>query len=214
MTTPSHEPRPRDSAGLTSFHVRRAERGDGESLGWVVTRFSPILLANASWLLGPELRRLHDPEDLVGDAWTVVLPRLDQIATDDGRCTPVLLRFLTTAIRYRVNNLLRKHIRGAPEEKAPRREPSWSGIAASVTDAFEAAARSELRTVIEAAIDELEPGDREVLFLRGIEQHPNHVVATLLATTPQATSMRFRRALDRLRVRLPESILDEIGEAG
>jgi DNA-directed RNA polymerase specialized sigma24 family protein len=48
------------------------------------------------------------------------------------------------------------------------------------------------------------------LLLRGIEQQSHQTVALLLDLTPQAVSMRFTRALDRLREQLPGSIFDEL----
>jgi RNA polymerase sigma factor (sigma-70 family) len=189
--------------------VRRAEGGDQDSLGVVIARLSPILLAHANWRLGPALRRICDPEDIVSEAWATLLPRLGEIGAREGRSTPVLLRFLTTAMLYRINNLARKHLRG---ESAARVEAdhSISELPASVTGAFEAAARSESARIVAAALDDLEPADREVIFLRALEQQPNHVVATLLSVSPQAVSMRYRRALDRLRARLPESVFLEL----
>jgi DNA-directed RNA polymerase specialized sigma24 family protein len=61
-----------------------------------------------------------------------------------------------------------------------------------------------------ARIRELEPKDREILLLRGVEQQPTGTVAMLLGLTPQAVSMRHKRALDNLRSRLPGSVFDEI----
>jgi hypothetical protein len=40
---------------LTSFHVLRSEQGNTASLEWVVQRFSPLLLAQAEFRLGPRL---------------------------------------------------------------------------------------------------------------------------------------------------------------
>ena len=49
-------------------------------------------------------------------------------------------------------------------------------------------------------------------MLRGIEQQSNTTVALLLDLTPAGVSMRYARALERLRARLPGSVFDELSE--
>ena len=46
--------------------------------------------------------------------WVVALPRLPELPPRDERHTPVLLKFLSTTLLYRINNLVQKHIRGKP----------------------------------------------------------------------------------------------------
>ncbi len=204
-----------DPAGLTSFHVNRARAGDLESLAWVVERLSPLLLAHASWRLGPVLRVHHDPQDLVDDAWAVALPRLAGLPARDGRLTPVLLRFLTTTLLYRINNLARKHIRGGSEPLAPAAgsgDDPVEHLPADQCGVVTAAVRRETQGVISSALASLDDQDREIILLRGVEQQPNQTVSLLLGLSPQAVAMRYRRALDRLRSHLPRSIFDELEE--
>ena len=92
---------------LTSLHVRRAADGDGGSLSWVVSRLSPLLLAQATYRLGSRLRALYEPEDLVNETWAVTLPKLAELPARDGRLTPVLLRFLSTTLLHRIQSLVR-----------------------------------------------------------------------------------------------------------
>jgi RNA polymerase sigma factor (sigma-70 family) len=72
--------------------------------------------------------------------------------------------------------------------------------------------RRETQCLVHACIDELNQNDREIVILRGVEQLPNQTVATILDLTPQAVAMRYRRALERLRDRLPGSVFDELPE--
>jgi len=213
---------PDDPTVLTSLHVRRAADGDPESLGWVVMRLSPLLLAQAAYRLGPVLRSLYDAEDLVNDAWLVALPQLGELPAREGRYTPVLLRFLSTTLLHRINNLARKHIRtGVLERPRPgvarsdltEAEDPLEQVAAEQSGVITQAVKHEVRGAITACLAELEARDREILILRGIEQHPNQTVAGVLGITPQAVAMRYRRALDRLRARLPRSVFDEMPEA-
>jgi RNA polymerase sigma factor (sigma-70 family) len=212
---------PDDPTALTSLHVRRAADGNPESLGWVVTRLSPLLLAQAAYRLGPRLRALYDPEDLVNDAWIVALPRLGELPARDGRYTPVLLRFLSTTLLHRINNLARRHIRNGdlerPRPEEDRRdltaaEDPLEQIAAEESGVITQAVKHELQGVVTECLTELEERDREMIILRGVEQQPNRTVAGLLGLKPPAVAMRYRRALDRLRARLPRSVFDEMPE--
>jgi RNA polymerase sigma factor (sigma-70 family) len=214
------QPAEGDPGALTSLHVRRAADGDSESLGWVVARLSPLLLAQADYRLGPVLRSLYDPEDLVNDTWIVALPRLAELPARDGRHTPVLLRFLSTTLLHRVNNLARKHARGAPPERPAPRDGSGATVAtdplervpAETSGVITRALRHEIRNAVTLALEGLEPGDREILILRGIEQQTNATAAELLGLNAPAVAMRYHRALRKLRDRLPRSVFEELVE--
>lgn len=201
---------PGDPSQDTSERVRRAEAGEIQSLDWVVQRFTPLLLAQARYRLGPRLRQHCDPEDVVNDAWLVALPRLGELAQREGRATPVLLKFLATTLLYRVNDLVRRHLRGGgpwePDAAAPARADETTSVVAR-------AVRNEHHRLLLDAIEGLDPADREILILRGIEQNANQTVAMLLHLEPSAVSMRFRRALERLRARLPDSLFGELPDA-
>lgn len=60
------------------------------------------------------------------------------------------------------------------------------------------------------AIEELEERDRQVLLLRGVEGVSNEAAAVILGMQPNAVAVRFHRARERLRRRLPESVLSEL----
>ncbi|MEM7201489.1 MAG: sigma-70 family RNA polymerase sigma factor [Planctomycetota bacterium] len=195
---------PSDTTGLTSFHARRAQVGDADSLAWLVARLSPLLLAQAEFRLGPELRAVCDPEDIVAEAWAIALPRLGELRWRT-RAAPVVLRFLCTTIAHRASNLLRQKIRG----RAVRWETT-AELPASARDALSSLAERERGAALRAALDALGPLDREILVLRGIEQVDNATAAELLAIPPNHAAQRYRRALTRLRRALPGSVFDEI----
>jgi RNA polymerase sigma factor (sigma-70 family) len=205
-------------ADPTSFHVQRAETGDPVSLEWVVRRFSPVLLAQAKFRLGARLRTLIDPEDLVSEVWAIALRRLAELGTRDGRKTPVLLRFLTTTLLNRVNDLVKTEIKGP---RGRHRPAPGDAVVSDALAAIPAESKSIISSILSrerddaltTAIDGLDPLDKQVVFLRGIEQNSGATVARLLDTTEKAVSMRYRRALGRLRVLLPDSIFSELDHA-
>ncbi|MEO6594266.1 MAG: sigma-70 family RNA polymerase sigma factor [Planctomycetota bacterium] len=195
-----------DAHGQTSAQLRAAIVGDAASLGWLVTRLSPWLIAQVRWRLGSSLAGAFDPEDLVQDAWLIALPRLGDLVPRDGRVTPVLLRFLTTTMLQRINNLAKARLRqtGAAPVPTVRVE----ALSAQVTGVVTAAIRDEQRHLVLAAIEGLDPTDRDVLLLRGVEQRSQQTTADLLGIGIDAVAMRYGRARERLRARLPD-LLDE-----
>lgn len=196
-----------DPAELTTQHVRRARTGDVASLAWVVERFSPLLVAQARFRMGPRLRARVAPEDVVQDVWALALPRLAELAAREGRSTPVLLRFLGTAVLHRVNDLLRRHAHGAAELDAEG--SPFASLPADTRGPLTRAIRGESRALVLAAIDELEERDRTLVVLRGIEQRGNEEAAELLGLAPNTAAQAYRRALERLRKRLEASVFDE-----
>lgn len=198
---------------LTTLHLRRAREGSAESLSEVVSRLSPILLAQASWRLGALLKRDQDPEDLVAEAWATTLPKLKDLPLREGRATPVLLKFLSTCIVNRVNNLSRKVMRRQGTAQAGDAGDALSRVddlPAEWTGIVTAAIRNERRGTLQDALDGLDLKDREVVFLRGVEQCSFETVGLLLGVTPEAATMRYQRALARLRGLLRASVFDEL----
>lgn len=214
-TPPAHDPL------LTTIQVRGAAGGDATCLDWLVRHLTPWLLAAARYRLGPRLRAICDPEDVVADVWTVTLPRLGELAAREGRVTPVLLKFMSTTLLHRVNRLLERHVFGKPPMVSPgafATDASGAGldqIQDLATAVISRAVRSERRTAVLAAIEALSDDDREILILRGIEQQPLAAVAAELELEPGTVAVRFHRALKRLRAALPDPVVEELlAEAG
>ncbi len=215
MKTGADDGPPSEGVRETTLHVRRAMAGDMNSLGWIVRRLSPLLLAQARYRLSGRLASVCDPEDLVADVWAVSLPRLRQLGARDGRHTPVLVRFLSTTLLYRFNNLVQKHIIGKPPKEAPSGDGSEGtdpvgSLSAAETGVVSAAIRDELGGQILQALERLDERDREVVVLRGIEKNSNKEVATVLGELPNTVAVRYKRALERLRKQLPDSVLAEL----
>jgi RNA polymerase sigma-70 factor (ECF subfamily) len=62
-----------------------------------------------------------------------------------------------------------------------------------------AAIQQEMRRRLEAAIASLEEQDREIILMKLQESLPNHQVAAILGLSEAAASMRYLRAVRRLR---------------
>lgn len=210
--------------GQTSLYVRRIiSQPDEASWLWLVQRLNPLLELQAEYRLRGAARSLCDPQDLLNEAWLVTFMRLHQLRPRDGRWTPVLLEFLSTTLLHKINDLLRKELRrriprgtllgavGTREDAPMDRPPSeWSD---RLTSALSAAARSEVGDLLRAALARLSPAEREIVVLRGIEQRSNEEVAALLGLGTSAASMRWIRALARLRRSLPAHVVEDLARS-
>jgi RNA polymerase sigma-70 factor (ECF subfamily) len=200
----------------TTLHVRRAVEGDPESLSWVVTHFTPLLLAQARYRLSRHLQGRFDPEDLVQRVWLITLPRLKDLVPRDGRFTPVLLRFLSSTLLQDYRNLLASHASRPPEVVPEVNEGDASGAPpaldppATTSSAAAKAVRGERVRQLGKAMEALSDEDREIIVLRGIEQLSYEVIAAKLSVATATLRVRYHRALQRLRKFLPASIIDEM----
>ncbi len=203
-----------DPHAITTHQVRRAVNGDAEGLDWLVRHLSPWLLALARYRLGPALRSLYDPEDLVEDTWLVVLPRLADLRARNDRLTPVLLKFMSTTLAQRANRLLERHVVGKPKSSDPLGIDALQrdGFTGTATGVVSRAIRDEEKASLLAAIDALGEPDREILLLRGVEQSPVDVVAAELGIPAGTVNVRYHRARARLRERFANSAAAELDD--
>ncbi len=199
-----------DTEQLTTYHVRRAREGDAPSLEWIVNRFAPVLLANARYRLGKSLSKIYDPEDIVNDVWAVALPKLADLPARNNRYTPVVMKYLSTTLVYRINNLVEKHIKGKPKNIG---ESAASGpldnLAAGATGVFTVTMRRDTRDEILSALNGLEERDRELILLRGVEGQSYKEIAVLLGGDAKQLAVTYQRAINKLREILPGSIFQD-----
>ncbi len=97
---------------------------------------------------------------------------------------------------------VRLHYEALPEASSV----SLAGqLLGKLTTPSQAAVRAELRLRVQEALNSLDPIDREVLALRHYEQLTNREIALVLGISEAAASIRFIRALKRLRDLLPDA---------
>ena len=205
---------PEDPA-TTTLVARRAVAGDLESLGVLLERFNPPLLALARRRLAGPLKGHYDAEDLVADTWVRTLPRLPDLQARDGRITPVVMRFLSSALVNRCNTLLQKLVHGKPtrvEFPDPSDGSPVSRLPAEVDGAITAVVRKEAQGAVHEAIERITEPDREIVYLRAIEQVPVREVAALVGLSETAVKKRYARALKQLTHDLPRSVFSDLAE--
>ncbi len=186
--------------------VARARQGDEHALAALFRAHEPRLLRMVELRLDKTLRTRMDPADVVQDAWVEIVRRFDEWCRQDRLPLHVWLRLITGQSLATAQRRHLAHMRDAMRD-APQRHSRPNVSSASVVEAFvdtatspsQFVAREELRARVRAAIEELDEIDREIVAMRHFEGLTNEEAAAELDIEPSAASMRFLRALVRLR---------------
>jgi RNA polymerase sigma-70 factor, ECF subfamily len=157
------------------------------------------------------------PDDVLQETFLDVARRIGEYLANPDMPFYVWLRFLTV---QRMHMVHRAHL-GAqrrdarlevslPEGSGPATQfassESMAGqLVSQMTSPSQAAIRHEFQTRLQAALDEMDPLDREVLALRHFEELSNNEVAQVLGISKEAASKRHVRALKRLKTIFAES---------
>lgn len=205
-----------DAGDLTSIHVRSALTGSQEDLAWVVAHLHPFLEAHIRRRVGTATRDENDVADLAEDTWVVTLQRLQDLEPQQGRYSPVLLKYLSSTATNLCNNFLRRRIRERARNAAPVRHasgdsrPSTDRLVAETRGVLSRVQQREECRLIEQCLAALPDTQREVLVLRLFEDLGNQAIAALLGVPANTVAVRYRRALEHLRARLPASVFEEV----
>jgi RNA polymerase sigma-70 factor (ECF subfamily) len=171
--------------------------------------------------LDPALAARVDASDIVQDVLLEAHKRLNDYLRNPAMPFQLWLRHIA---KDHVIDAHRRH-RQAQRRSMDREQPLVPAVLADHSS-FElagqlldqeltpasAAIRHELQHRLNEAIAELEDDDREVILMRHAEQLSNQEVAAALGLTEAAASMRYLRAVRRLRtVLLPD---DKPGDSG
>lgn len=165
--------------------------------------------------LAPQLCGRVDPDDVLQEAFVDVVNRIDAFLAQDSYTPFVWLRL---TIGQTLVNIHRRHL-GAEKRSAYRETNAKHKFDPAATTRFlidqivgfntspsQVAIRQETIAKFEEVIEQMKPLDREILTLRHFEDMTNNEVAQLLGIEVKAASIRYVRAIKRLK----ES-LDELG---
>ncbi len=154
------------------------------------------------------MRGRIDASDVIQEAFLEATQRYEDFSRQPEQSFYLWLRFLTLqqlliAARRHLSTQARAAGREVDLEVAASPEISAVGLADvildSVTSPSEAAARHERATKLQAALEAMEPLDREVLVLRHFEHMSNAEAAQALSIQPGTASQRYVRALKKLK---------------
>jgi RNA polymerase sigma-70 factor (ECF subfamily) len=195
----------RDDAEL----IRLASLGDHAALASLFARHRGRLRQVVRLRMDRRLQGRVDPSDVLQEAYIDLAEKLPEFEKKQGAMPFFLwLRLVTIERLLRVH---RRHLgaamRAADREislhRGARPHASSASLAAQllgrVTSVSRAAARAELRVLLEEVLEQLSPADREIIALRHFEELTNEEAAELLGLNPSAASKRYVRAMLRLK---------------
>ena len=188
--------------------VRRAMAGDEAALAALFERHRPRLRRLVRLRLDRRLRGRLDASDVLQEAFIDLVRRLPEY----GRAPhlPFFL-WLRLELGHRLAKIHRMHLGAAMRDADLEVSLFGGGLPAASTDILadrlagqftsigERAIRAETRAKVRAALEAMEPADREVLAMRHFEELANAEAALVLQISEAASSKRYVRALRRLR---------------
>ena len=194
--------------------LKNAGDGDADAVNRLMERHRRSLRRMVEMRLDRALAKRVDANDVVQDVLLEASQRLADYIRDSKMPFHLWLRHLA---RDRIIDVHRQH-RVAAKRSLDREQPlvAPAGLdrstmelaaelcAAGRTPASEAAWR-ELQVRFQQAVDLLDEQDREIVQMRHAEQLSNSEVATALGLSPPAASMRYLRAIRRLKIVLDEA---------
>jgi RNA polymerase sigma-70 factor (ECF subfamily) len=194
---------PRKTADTQEL-LGRLAKGDRNALEELFSRHWKRLERIVSLRLQRRVRRRESVSDVLQKTLLEAWQRLPQYVQKPAVPFFVWLRFLAL---QRVQMVHREHRARKRDQtlEVPlgRAELTSAEISELLVDRAasppERAQDIELRERVAAALERLEPLDREILVLRCFEQLTNLEAAEALGITPNAASNRFIRALRRIR---------------
>jgi RNA polymerase sigma-70 factor (ECF subfamily) len=181
---------------------------DSYALGELFNRHRDRLRIMVHLRIDRRLRGRVDASDVLQEAYVEALERFPDFLQDRPMPFFLWLRFIT---EQRLQVVHRRHLgtkaRDAGRDISLTRQAaplvSSESLAAQLvgrhSSPSQAAMRAEMQARLHAALETMNPIDREILALRHFEQLTNTETAQLLGLREDAASQRYGRALVRLK---------------
>lgn len=195
-------------ATRTQELLDQARRGDAEAVEQLLARHREPVRRMIDLRLDPAIVQRLDASDVVQDVLLEASRRLQEYLRRPAMPFHLWLRHIA---RDHIIDAHRKHHqarkRGVDREQ-PLNRPAWADrssleLAAQLLDQertpASAALQNELQRQLQSALDNLGEDDREVIWMRHYEMLSNQEVAAALGLSEAAASMRYLRAVRRLR---------------
>jgi RNA polymerase sigma-70 factor (ECF subfamily) len=170
--------------------LNRAKQGDNAALDLLLARIIPRLRRWAHGRMPNSARGMLETADLVQEAVINAMRRLDAF---EARHQGALQAYLRKAVINRIRDLARR------QRHTPDRADLPDQLADRRTSPLEEAIGHENLARYEAAMQRLQPADREAIISRLELQHSYDELAVILnKPTPEAARMAVTRAMKRL----------------
>jgi RNA polymerase sigma-70 factor (ECF subfamily) len=189
--------------GDTERWLQRLRQGDADALAALLDCYRPRLRQMVRLRMDRQLAARVDPSDVIQE---VYLDAQRQIRAYLQDCKVDFYVWLRGLAGQRLSNIRRQHL-GAKCRTAWREVPLPAGsslmlaqqVLAGGTSPSRALLKKELRRRVQQAIERLQPDDREVILMRHFEEMSNQEVAQAIGLTESGATMRYGRALFRLK---------------
>ena len=202
------------SSDQTDELLIAAKEGDRQAVNRLLERHRGPVRRLIELRLDRKVQRRVDVSDVVQDVMVEASGRLDKYLEDPAMAFHLWLRqiawdrMIDTYRRHRVS--AKRSMDREQAMSVPSNDQSTVDLAVQLRDpAMTAATQRELARNVEAAIELLNDQDREIILMRHYEHLSNLEIAEVLRLNPPAASMRYLRAVRRLRLLLE----GESGEA-
>jgi len=188
--------------------------GDEQALARLFSMHRERIWRMANFRLSGSLRGRISPDDVVQQSYLEAAKRIEHYRRKETEASPFV--WIRMIVRQTLIDIHRRHLgaqmRDAGREVALDRQSYSQTTAASLaiqlvgdwTTPTQAADRAEKLSLVQNAIEGMDPIDREVLALRHFEELTNTEVAEELGIEVKAASIRYVRALGRLRAVLAD----------
>jgi RNA polymerase sigma-70 factor (ECF subfamily) len=202
------EPEMTDESSDLEDLLRRAGAGDQQALAGLFGHYRERLWRMVHLRLDRRLQGRLDPEDVLQEAYLVLVRRFPEYAARPPMPFFLWLRQITG---QKLIDLHRQHLgarmRDVGQEVSLYRgalpQASSVSLAAQLlgrlTSASRAAIRAETQLRVQEALNGMDPIDCEVLTLRNFEMLTNEETAAVLGIRKSAASKRHIQALKRLK---------------
>lgn len=190
-----------------SKQVTKPDSMNKQQLSELFQQNRPRLLRTVQTRMDPRMYGRVAPEDVLQEAFIDAEKRLDSFDAENFSGF-IWLRLIVgqTLINIHRRNLLSQKRDAGRERAQLQHQSSVSGaqlafqIAANHTSPSEAIIRNEQVGMLGESLESISEADREILTLRHFEGLSNKEIAELLGINPKNASVRYMRALKRLRV--------------
>jgi RNA polymerase sigma-70 factor (ECF subfamily) len=194
--------------------LERIRDGDAAAIDEVFVRYRERLKRMVWLRLDRRLQGRVDASDVLQEAFIDISRRAKTYVQNPNMPLFLWLRFLTG---QRLLAIHRQHLgtkkRDAGQEISLHRGalPQANSVSLAslllgqLTSPTEAVVRAEVQIKLQEALNTMDPVDREIIALRHFEELSNNETADVLGLHKAAASVRYMRALKRLK-----EILDEI----
>lgn len=156
--------------------------------------YEPVLRDHARRMIGPRLRAILAPSDLMQETLLIAVRRLAEVS---GRPSRQVLAWLLRTMRFRLMRFIRDHRTelSAPSDPAtPAVEPSGGS-----TPVLSRLVRDEMRATVLAMMELLEEQDRQILRWIYLEKRATAEIAARLGRTESAVRGLHHRAVGHMR---------------